>query len=107
MTSKNETEEHKNTEPAVMNEISSQVLNQQEDPAKKKKPTKKASADGLNEKINGLLLDDEDQEQQQQTEGEGRKMRGPKIDENVLVKICDMGNGCWTHHHFTPEIQTR
>ena len=34
-------------------------------------------------------------------------MRGPKIDENVLVKICDMGNGCWTHHHFTPEIQTR
>ena len=34
-------------------------------------------------------------------------MRGPKIDENVLVKICDMGNGCWSHHHFTPEIQTR
>lgn len=33
--------------------------------------------------------------------------RGPKIDENVQVKICDMGNGCWTHHHFTPEIQTR
>jgi serine/threonine protein kinase len=25
----------------------------------------------------------------------------------VVVKICDMGNGCWTHHHFTPEIQTR
>merc|ERR1719313_885238 len=24
-----------------------------------------------------------------------------------MVKICDMGNGCWTHHHFTPEIQTR
>jgi hypothetical protein len=47
-----------------MSEISNQVLNQQEDPAKKKKPAKKASADGLNEKINGLLLDDEDQEQQ-------------------------------------------
>jgi serine/threonine-protein kinase SRPK3 len=25
----------------------------------------------------------------------------------VEVKICDMGNGCWTYHHFTPEIQTR
>lgn len=25
----------------------------------------------------------------------------------MLVKICDMGNGCWSHHHFTPEIQTR
>jgi serine/threonine-protein kinase SRPK3 len=29
------------------------------------------------------------------------------IDENVRVKICDMGNGCWTHHHFTSNIQTR
>lgn len=25
----------------------------------------------------------------------------------MQVKICDMGNGCWTYHHFTPEIQTR
>lgn len=33
--------------------------------------------------------------------------RGRKLDEKVMVKICDMGNGCWTHHHFTPEIQTR
>lgn len=33
--------------------------------------------------------------------------RGPKVDENVRVKIVDLGNGCWTHHHFTSEIQTR
>ena len=33
--------------------------------------------------------------------------RGRKLDGKVMVKICDMGNGCWTHHHFTPEIQTR
>lgn len=33
--------------------------------------------------------------------------RGRKLDNKVMVKICDMGNGCWTHHHFTPEIQTR
>ena len=33
--------------------------------------------------------------------------RGRKLDYKVMVKICDMGNGCWTHHHFTPEIQTR
>lgn len=33
--------------------------------------------------------------------------RGRKLDDTVMVKICDMGNGCWTHHHFTPEIQTR
>ena len=36
-----------------------------------------------------------------------KKARGPKLDENVQVKICDMGNGCWTYHHFTTEIQTR
>ena len=23
------------------------------------------------------------------------------------VKIADLGNGCWIHHHFQPEIQTR
>lgn len=33
--------------------------------------------------------------------------RGPKIDENVNIAIVDMGNGWWTHHHFTSQIQTR
>ena len=33
--------------------------------------------------------------------------RGPKIDEDVHLAIVDMGNGCWTHHHFTSQIQTR
>ena len=23
------------------------------------------------------------------------------------IKIADLGNGCWVHHHFQPEIQTR
>lgn len=23
------------------------------------------------------------------------------------IKIADLGNGCWIHHHFQPEIQTR
>lgn len=33
--------------------------------------------------------------------------RGPKINEDVNLAIVDMGNGCWTHHHFTSQIQTR
>lgn len=33
--------------------------------------------------------------------------RGPKIDKDVKLKIVDMGNGCWTYHHFSDEIQTR
>lgn len=28
-------------------------------------------------------------------------------DELISVKIADLGNACWTHHHFTDEIQTR
>jgi serine/threonine-protein kinase SRPK3 len=35
------------------------------------------------------------------------KKRGPRIDENVEVKIVDLGNACWTYHHFTSQIQTR
>ncbi len=35
------------------------------------------------------------------------KKRGPRIDEGVKVQIADLGNGCWTYHHFTPQIQTR
>lgn len=33
--------------------------------------------------------------------------RGPEIDSNIKVKICDMGNACWFTHHFSTEIQTR
>ena len=43
--------------------------------------------------------DDEEEEDE-----EGQKIRGPKLDKNAMVKICDMGNGCWTYKHFTPEI---
>jgi serine/threonine-protein kinase SRPK3 len=35
------------------------------------------------------------------------KKRGPGLDENVKVKIVDLGNACWFHHHFSTEIQTR
>jgi len=33
--------------------------------------------------------------------------RGPKLNDDFRVKIVDLGNACWTHHHFSPEIQTR
>lgn len=28
-------------------------------------------------------------------------------DDCIRVKIADLGNACWVHHHFTEEIQTR
>lgn len=91
-----------------MNDISNQ---QQLNGKKAGKHVKKGSIGGdvLAEKFGNLLLDDDDKQQQNllSDQGEAKKARGPKLDENVMVKICDMGNGCWTHHHFTPEIQTR
>ncbi len=36
-----------------------------------------------------------------------KKKRGPPLTESVKMSICDMGNGCWTFHHFTSKIQTR
>lgn len=29
------------------------------------------------------------------------------LDFDFKIKIADLGNGCWIHHHFQPEIQTR
>lgn len=29
------------------------------------------------------------------------------LSEDFKIKIADLGNGCWTHYHFQPEIQTR
>lgn len=29
------------------------------------------------------------------------------LDFDFIIKIADLGNGCWIHHHFQPEIQTR
>lgn len=43
-------------------------------------------------------------ESQNDKNGVETSKRGPRINEDVQVKICDMGNGCWTYHHFTPEI---
>ena len=31
-------------------------------------------------------------------------VKGPLIDEDINCKICDLGNGCWTHYHFVPKI---
>ena len=41
---------------------------------------------------------------QQAIEEDRANKRGAKIDENVRLKICDLGNGCWTYHHFSTQI---
>jgi len=42
--------------------------------------------------------------------GEMRKLPMDPVNEICLdlqVKIADLGNACWVHHHFTEDIQTR
>jgi serine/threonine protein kinase len=54
--------------------------------------------------VNQVVDDDDDDEVDQ----DGKKTkRGPKLNEDAVLTIVDMGNGCWTHHHYTSEIQTR
>ena len=78
--------------------------------AKKKLKAVTDSLDRMAEQqpqINGLLGEEEGKQGNGSEEQAAGTKRGPKISEDVQVKICDMGNGCWTYHHFTPEIQTR
>ena len=46
-------------------------------------------------------------EMKYQMEEDRAQKRGPKLGEDLKLKICDLGNGCWTYHHFSTEIQTR
>ena len=51
-----------------------------------------------------------DTEKLNQPQEEVKKLetkRGPKLREDCHLTLCDMGNGCWTYHHFTSQIQTR
>lgn len=64
----------------------------------------------LTEKIANLELEDDmfdPQKMQQKIQEEKAEKRGKKLNENMKLKICDLGNGCWTYHHFSTEIQTR
>ncbi|PCI31047.1 hypothetical protein COB52_00490 [Candidatus Kaiserbacteria bacterium] len=45
-----------------------------------------------------------DDEEEQRIKAE---KRGPKLSKDFNLKVCDLGNGCWTYHHFSSEIQTR
>ena len=62
---------------------------------KKKKEFDRATGDP--EKIDIMMSQNADK---------GKK-RGPGLDDNVNVKVVDLGNACWFNHHFSTEIQTR
>jgi serine/threonine-protein kinase SRPK3 len=83
------------TKAEIMNEL--EAKEDDEDEAPEVEPKKEPEIQKPEPKV----------EQPQAGPQEKTPGRGPKIDENVRIKIADLGNACWTHHHFTTKIQTR
>ena len=74
---------------------------------KKFAKSQKAKAANTGEAFTKFDLDQamfDPQTMQQEIQEEKAKKRGKKLDESVKLKICDLGNGCWTYHHFSTEI---
>ena len=59
------------------------------------------------ELINKIIRAENEENVTQKQQNNLNKKRGPGIDENVRLKIVDLGNACWINHHFSTEIQTR
>ncbi|KAA8567969.1 hypothetical protein EYC84_008400 [Monilinia fructicola] len=57
------------------------------------------TADILTDKVSGISLD--------KNSGEKKKAEDATQFDIISVKIADLGNACWTGHHFTNDIQTR
>lgn len=55
-------------------------------------------SDILTREVSGISLD--------KSSGEKKKEEATAFD-TISVKIADLGNACWTSHHFTNDIQTR
>ncbi|RFU28577.1 hypothetical protein B7463_g7756, partial [Scytalidium lignicola] len=58
------------------------------------------TADILTREVSGISLD-------KPTTGEKKKAEDAMPTDIISVKIADLGNACWTNHHFTNDIQTR
>ena len=58
------------------------------------------SSDLLSKEVSGISLD-------KNNTGEKKKAEDATPFDIISVKIADLGNACWTNHHFTNDIQTR
>ncbi|XP_017109856.2 SRSF protein kinase 3-like [Drosophila bipectinata] len=75
--------------------------------SKKKSPSRtggsRYSAGGV-----GVVAQDKDKESRTLPNMDINSRKDPALEQCIVkVKIADMGNGCWFHHHFTDDIQTR
>ncbi|KAH8816778.1 kinase-like domain-containing protein [Xylogone sp. PMI_703] len=70
---------------------------EKEDEEKHKQREK--TADILTREVSGISLD--------KPTAEKKKAEDAVATDIISVKIADLGNACWTNHHFTNDIQTR
>jgi serine/threonine-protein kinase SRPK3 len=57
------------------------------------------NSDILTREVSGISLD--------KNSSEKKKAEDATAFDTISVKIADLGNACWTGHHFTNDIQTR
>lgn len=62
------------------------------------------SSDLLTKEVSGISLD---KTNTSPSSGDKRKAEDAHAFDIISVKIADLGNACWTNHHFTNDIQTR
>lgn len=62
-------------------------------------------SDILSREVSGISLDKSSSSSA--STGDKRKAEDPHAFDVISVKIADLGNACWTNHHFTNDIQTR
>jgi serine/threonine-protein kinase SRPK3 len=58
------------------------------------------NSDILTREVSGISLD-------KNSSSEKKKAEDAAAFDTISVKIADLGNACWTGHHFTNDIQTR
>ncbi|QSZ37350.1 hypothetical protein DSL72_009448 [Monilinia vaccinii-corymbosi] len=72
---------------------------QQEQADEENHTQREKTADILTDKVSGISLD--------KNSSERKKAEDANQFDIISVKIADLGNACWTGHHFTNDIQTR
>lgn len=92
-------QQKKEQEKKVEEENPSQTAAKKKKKRKNKKKNKKAEDSKLDDKS----ASDNEVESSQEEKKEDKN----PVNENIKVKIADLGNGCWVDNHFATEIQTR
>ena len=60
-----------------------------------------------NRKKNKEKIDQPKENESEEEKKEEDDSSKPPVNENIRVKIADLGNACWVDNHFATEIQTR